>query len=212
MSYIIIRVLRRCCPCRRGGFQEQRLERVENINFWELLIFFIRSLVLIVRKFSYIVKIFFLQIFIKGIMIKLKNFGLRLRQLLLERNISQSKLSKELGLKNRQKVQDWLSGKSQPKDRDIEALVNYFCLSNDYFFKTDEAPNDNNQNFGNNNNIITGSNNQLSNFNNSNSGQNNSPTSLTPEESEFIKIYRSLDGSNRLKLLNYITSLNTSKE
>ncbi len=208
MSYIIIRVLRRCCPCRRGGFQEQRLERVENINFWELLIFFIRSLVLIVRKFSYIVKIFFLQIFIKGIMIKLKNFGLRLRQLLLERNISQSKLSKELGLKNRQKVQDWLSGKSQPKDRDIEALVNYFCLSNDYFFKTDEAPNDNNQNFGNHNTIITGSDNQLSNFNNS---LPSGSTELTPEESEFIKIYRSLNGSNRLKLLAFISSLSSTK-
>ena len=110
------------------------------------------------------------------------------------------------------RISDWKSGRTKPEDPEtIGKIAKFFNVPADYLLKTDEAPNDNNQNFGNNNNIITGSNNQLSNFNNSNSGQNNSPTSLTPEESEFIKIYRSLDGSNRLKLLAFISSLSNEK-
>ena len=133
---------------------------------------------------------------------------------LLEKNkkngISGKTLGDYLGI-SKAAVSNWKKGKSSPPPEMVEKIAKYFNVTTDYLLKTDEAPNDNNQNFGNNNNIITGSNNQLSNFNNSNSGQNNSPTSLTPEESEFIKIYRSLDGSNRLKLLAFISSLNSPK-
>ena len=123
---------------------------------------------------------------------------------------SAAKIAEELKIA-RAMFTHWRNGRSFPNEKTIEKIANYFNVTTDYLLKTDEAPNDNNQNFGNHNNIITGSNNQLSNFNNSNSGQNNSPTSLTPEESEFIKIYRSLDGSNRLKLLAFISSLNSPK-
>lgn len=123
---------------------------------------------------------------------------------------SAAKIAEELGFK-RSQFSDWKVGRNVPSTENVQKIAKYFNVTTDYLLKTDEAPNDNNQNFGNNNNIITGSNNQLSNFNNSNSGQNNSPTSLTPEESEFIKIYRSLDGSNRLKLLAFISSLSSTK-
>jgi transcriptional regulator with XRE-family HTH domain len=125
--------------------------------------------------------------------------------------ISQQKLADYLEVK-KNTISNWKNGRSTPDPITIAKIAKFFNVSTDYLLKTDEAPNDNNQNFGNHNNIITGSNNQLSNFNNSNSGQNNSPTSLTPEESEFIKIYRSLDGSNRLKLLAFISSLGNEKQ
>lgn len=134
---------------------------------------------------------------------------------LLEKNkkngISGKTLGDYLGI-SKAAVSNWKKGKSSPPPEMVEKIAKYFNVTTDYLLKTDEAPNDNNQNFGNNNNIITGSNNQLSNFNNSNSGQNNSPTSLTPEESEFIKIYRSLNGANRLKLLAFISSLSNEKQ
>jgi transcriptional regulator with XRE-family HTH domain len=134
---------------------------------------------------------------------------------LLEKNkkngISGKTLGDYLGI-SKAAVSNWKKGKSSPPPEMVEKIAKYFNVTTDYLLKTDEAPNDNNQNFGNHNTIITGSDNQLSNFNNSNSGQNNSPTSLTPEESEFIKIYRSLDGSNRLKLLAFISSLGNEKQ
>lgn len=127
---------------------------------------------------------------------------------LLEKNkkngISGKTLGDYLGI-SKAAVSNWKKGKSSPPPEMVEKIAKYFNVTTDYLLKTDEAPNDNNQNFGNNNNIITGSNNQLSNFN------NYSPE-LTPEESEFIKIYRSLDGSNRLKLINFISSLSKKKK
>lgn len=121
---------------------------------------------------------------------------------------SAAKIAEELKIA-RAMFTHWRNGRSFPNEKTIEKIANYFNVSTDYLLKTDEAPNDNNQNFGNNNNIITGSNNQLSNFNNS---LPSGSTSLTPEESEFIKIYRSLDGSNRLKLLAFISSLSNEKQ
>ena len=106
-------------------------------------------------------------------------------------------------------VSNWRKGKSTPDPETIGKIAKFFNVPADYLLKTDEELNDNNQNFGNNNNIITGSNNQLSNFNNS---LPSGSAELTPEESEFIKIYRSLNGANRLKLLAFISSLSNEKQ
>ena len=116
---------------------------------------------------------------------------------------SAAKIAEELGFK-RSQFSDWKVGRNIPSTENLQKIANYFNVTTDYLLKTDEELNDNNQNFGNHNTIITGSDNQLSNFNNS---LPSGSTELTPEESEFIKIYRSLNGANRLKLLNYITSL-----
>ncbi len=121
--------------------------------------------------------------------------------------ISQQKLADYLEVK-KNTISNWKNGRSTPDPITIAKIAKFFNVSTDYLLKTDEAPNDNNQNFGNHNTIITGSDNQLSNFNNS---LPSGSTELTPEESEFIKIYRSLDGSNRLKLLAFISSLNFPK-
>lgn len=126
---------------------------------------------------------------------------------LLEKNkkngISGKTLGDYLGI-SKAAVSNWKKGKSSPPPEMVEKIAKYFNVTTDYLLKTDEAPNDNNQNFGNHNTIITGSDNQLSNFNNS---LPSGSAELTPEESEFIKIYRSLNGANRLKLLAFISSL-----
>ncbi len=121
--------------------------------------------------------------------------------------ISQQKLADYLEVK-KNTISNWKNGRSTPDPITIAKIAKFFNVSTDYLLKTDEAPNGNNQNFGNHNTIITGSDNQLSNFNNS---LPSGSTELTPEESEFIKIYRSLNGSNRLKLLAFISSLSSTK-
>lgn len=138
-------------------------------------------------------------------------FKNKLTELLKEakkNGVSQQKLADHLGVK-KSRITDWKSGRTSPKKETIAKIAKFFNVTTDYLLKTDEAPNDNNQNFGNHNTIITGSDNQLSNFNNS---LPSGSAELTPEESEFIKIYRSLNGANRLKLLAFISSLSNEKQ
>ena len=65
--------------------------------------------------------------------------GERIKQLRLERNWSQAKLAKEVGL-HTSSIQDWEAGISLPSAKTLDRLCDLFNTSSDYILcRTDEG-------------------------------------------------------------------------
>ena len=128
-------------------------------------------------------------------------FGERLKKLRREANITQKALADYLGVVPSAVGKYELYSSSYPSIEALLKISDFFGVSTDYLLKGDEPSRsiDNSINKGNNNGPIVnsiGSNVMISN-----------EKGLSPEVMELVKIYRNLNGRDRLKLLNYAVEI-----
>ena len=69
-----------------------------------------------------------------------RNFPTRLQMLMNESHTSQQKLADHLGLKNRQSVAGYCSGRSAPDLDSVVKIASFFNVSTDYLLGTSDDP------------------------------------------------------------------------
>ena len=129
-------------------------------------------------------------------------FGERLRKLRKNADVTQSALAEYLGVVPSAVGKYELYSSSYPS---IEALIkisDFFHVSTDYLLKGTEP-----SSLGMNNKVNNGAIVQA----NSGSVIVNNKT-LSPEATELVKIYESLDGRDRLRLLNFAVEMEKNNE
>ncbi len=112
-------------------------------------------------------------------------FAETLSRLIKERKISQSTLARDLGI-HRQKIYNWLNSVSGPSRADLQRVAQYFGVTVDYLLSETEDE-------------------EMVIINTGNLAAHNSKISvgetLTPQETEIIRIYRSLSPKEQARFL-----------
>lgn len=126
----------------------------------------------------------------------MSTFGERLKQLRKSADITQSELAEKLGVVPSAIGKYERIPSSYPSIDALIKLADYFDVSIDYLLRGKEH-------IGSVENNISGMMNSSLIQANQNGVVIHSEQSVTPEAAELLHIYESLDGRNRLKLLNY---------
>ncbi len=112
-------------------------------------------------------------------------FKNRLSKLIKERKMTQTELAKALGT-HRQNVYQWVAGKTRPRPQDFKKLAQYFGVTVDYLLSETEED-------------------EMVIINTGNLAAHNSKISvgetLSPQETEVIRIYRSLSPKEQARFL-----------
>jgi transcriptional regulator with XRE-family HTH domain len=130
-------------------------------------------------------------------------FGYRLKKLRQEKDITQADLAKEVGVVSSAIGKYERLPNAAPSVDALMKIADYFDVSIDYLLKGEDAMNFNVEN------NISG---QVGAFTQTNHGGVvvNGET-LSPEIAELLRIYGTLSGRDRLKLLNYAVKLEDEK-
>lgn len=69
----------------------------------------------------------------------MKDFGKKLKKLMLEKNITQIELAEKLGIKKRQQISKWATGASSPRTETIEKIAQALGVPVSYFVSEDKS-------------------------------------------------------------------------
>lgn len=121
----------------------------------------------------------------------------RLFELLKEKNITAAELARELHI-SKGNITDWKMGRATPSKIALVAIADYLGTTTEYL------QGENGLKFT--TNTVTGNYNVVGNHN-SDVRMNTSPDGLTDQETELVRIYRTLSEINKAKALLYIAEL-----
>ena len=128
----------------------------------------------------------------------MEGFGNRLKRLRAEHDMTQADLAKEIGLVPSAIGKYERLPNSAPSVDALMKIADYFNVSIDYLLRGEAFSRYNVEN-----NI----NGQVSGFMQANGGIVINGEAISPEIAELLRIYSTLSGRNRLKLLNYAVEL-----
>ena len=128
----------------------------------------------------------------------MEGFGNRLKRLRAEHDMTQADLAKEIGLVPSAIGKYERLPDSAPSVDALMKIADYFNVSIDYLLRGEASSHYNVEN-----NI----NGQVSGFMQANGGIVINGETISPEIAELLRIYNTLNGRDRLKLLNYAVEL-----
>ena len=133
------------------------------------------------------------------------NFNQILTELLVQTKQSQADLARFVGVKPNT-VSDWINKGTSPKIEHLYRIADFFSVSFDYLFKGEEIST-NNSIYArdlNNSKIVGGHDNSVSKNITYGTSEDSTKLTLSENDEELLKIFRSLPTRERVKLLGIV--------